>query len=272
MASLTGLGSCLRWLGLSSGACSHSGRRVSRRSGEWQTQYRSTFQSSVCIMFAEVPLASHVANPRSKGRTYKRCFFMGEAAKYCGHFFPSMGSLFSTHFCEAEHCFPVAKWYSHRCPLSTLMHGTKHSWKEANRNHSSIRKLRTWKSPILGELYYRNQEFRGNIHPASHHFPSTQIFQFGENPFYAQKFSHLNIPKSLLLTTKPNFSGNATIFICQRKAILSDTLTTFSSQSVGICQNVLYLINMYNASSHILCQERVSMLQLISLICIQDYT
>lgn len=159
----------------------------------------------------------------------------------------------------------------------------KYSWKEA-KCHSSIRpswKLKTWKSPILGEFprigilqesHYRNQEFTGSMYPASHHFTSTHVFQFGENPFYAPKFSRLNIPKSLLLTSKPNFSQNATIFICQREAILSDTLTTFSSQSVGICQNVLYLINMYNASSHILCQERVSMLQLISLICIQDYT
>lgn len=70
-------------------------------------------------MFAKVPLASHVANPRSRGWTNKHCFLRGEAVKYCGHFFPSVESLFSTDFCGAERCFLVAKWYSHRCPLST---------------------------------------------------------------------------------------------------------------------------------------------------------
>lgn len=133
------------------------------------------------------------------------------------------------------------------------------------------------KEMALRELHGGNQELSNEfswdtLNPGSSHFHSIQVFHFMEKSMLCPKFSHPNIPKSQLLTTKPSFSWNATIFICQSKGVLLDTLTTFSSQSAGICQNVLYLINMYNASSHILCQERVSMLQLISLICIQDYT
>lgn len=106
-----------------------------------------------------------------------------------------MESLFSTDFCEAEHCFLVAKWYSHRCPLSTLMHGMKQSQKQADHNHSSIRpwwKLRTWKSPILGESHCRNQEFTGSIHPASHHSPPLKFSSLGKIHF---------MPKSFLIST-----------------------------------------------------------------------
>lgn len=111
--------------------------------------------------------------------------------------------------------------------------------------------------------------FPETCHLPSKHFHS-KVFQLGENPLSTQSF-HISTFQSHYCW-QLNFLRNSTTFICQRKGILSDTLTTFSSQAAGICQNVLYLINMYHAGSHILCWEKVSMLQLISLICIQDYT
>lgn len=161
--------------------------------------------------------------------------------------------------------------------ISTLY---SHAWNETQLKRSKSPPLKYLALVETEEMEISHSERITRQEPRIHGkrsscFPSLRLhssFPVWGKSIFCPKFSLLNIPKSLLLTTKPNFSRNATIFICQRKAILSDTLTTFSSQSVGICQNVLYLINMYNASSHILCQERVSMLQLISLICIQDYT
>lgn len=71
--------------------------------------------------------------------------------------------------------------------------------------------------------------------------------------FFTESFPISTFQKSVLLSTQVNFSREAATCICHRKGVPADTLTTFSSRSAVICQNSPRLINMDNATSHILC-------------------
>jgi hypothetical protein len=92
---------------------------------------------------------------------------------------------------------------------------------------------------------------RDPIHASSNHLHSIKVFRVGGKSIWCPKFLRLNVLKSLFLTS--NFSRDTATCICHGRGVPSRHSDHLSSQSAGICQNVLCLINMYNASSRILC-------------------
>lgn len=123
------------------------------------------------------------------------------------------GSLFSTDLCEAECCFLVAQGWSSRGWLYSR------AWK---------RRIPTLRHPALmrmalGQSHGRHQEpsdvfSQETVNPGSNHLHSTQVFHLGGKFILCPKFSCLNILKSLLLTTEPNFSRNAAHASVREKA------------------------------------------------------
>ena len=91
---------------------------------------------------------------------------MGEAVKYCGHFFPPQWSLYLAQISMRQNT--VSQWPSDIHQMSTLY---SHAWKETQLKrgksqplkHLAVMEMKTWKSPILEELHYRNQEITGTM-------------------------------------------------------------------------------------------------------------
>lgn len=95
--------------------------------------------------------------------------------------------------------------------------------------------------------------FPGNSQSWFQSSPLHSSFPFGGKIHFMPKVFMSQHSKVTIADNRTKLLTKRGACICQREGVLSDTLTTFSSQSAGICQNVRYLINMYNASSHSLC-------------------
>lgn len=113
--------------------------------------------------------------------------------KYCGHFSPLNG------FCGVKHCLPVSKRWSRRCPhrcmeqSSAEKRGIPASRSPSPSVHGSWRSTR-WKprapKRIFPETCHRSSKL------------PLQSFPTWRRSTFRPKFSRLNIPKSLSLTTE----------------------------------------------------------------------
>lgn len=71
--------------------------------------------------------------------------------------------------------------------------------------------------------------------------------------FLTESFHIAMFQKSVSLSTPVNFSQNTAACICHRRGVLTDTLTTFFITVCSRLSKFTALINMDNATSHILC-------------------